>query len=79
MCAVWVEAVYLPLEAQPQVMSWSGAGGDGGAPFVSDAIHKCNIAVTLLLHFSAIAQAIHELHETCHSVTFTVLVNSHQR
>ena len=28
----------------------------------------------VLLHL-----AIHEFHETCHSVTFIVLVNSHQR
>ena len=28
---------------------------------------------------SGFSQGIHEFHETCHSVTFIVLVNSHQR
>ena len=36
----------------------------------------CNCNPNQLLHMSI---AIHECHETCHSVTFIVLVNSHQR
>ena len=32
-----------------------------------------------ILIFSSLAQAYHEFHESCHSFTFIVLVNSHQR
>ena len=35
--------------------------------------------VQLILNTYSRRQLCHEIHETCHSVTFTVLVNSHQR
>ena len=28
---------------------------------------------------ASVTRGLHEVHETCHSVTFNVLVNSHQR
>ena len=47
-------------------------------PFL-DVFQMLNIldATNIIFAFSSVA--IHEFHETCHSVTFIVLVNSHQK
>ena len=51
----------------------SGAGGKPPLKVIMNALHggRLKIVKTDLL--------MHEFHETCHSVTFIVLVNSHQR
>ena len=69
-----VEATEVLLTLLPELANWDFQGANKAGVIMTPLLIICEKQGTV-----KVLKTLHGFHETCHSVTFIVLVNSHQR